>query len=76
VASTRPSAAPANARVSGLPPGVPAVPPVCTAARAPIVIGTVGEQSGPLGAALIGGVRAVQAWVAVLQPCRSRRVAV
>ena len=38
--------------------------PACIGPKAPIVIGTVGQQSGPLGAALIGGVRAVQAWVA------------
>jgi branched-chain amino acid transport system substrate-binding protein len=36
----------------------------CTGAKSTIVIGAVGQQSGPLGAALIGSTRAVEAWVA------------
>jgi len=62
--STKSTGAATRSPVNGLPQGVPAAQPACTGPKPPIVIGTVGEQSGPLGAALIGGVRAVQAWVA------------
>lgn len=41
----------------------PAAPAACTGAKAPIVIGAVGQLSGVLGAAFIGGTRAIQAWI-------------
>jgi ABC-type branched-subunit amino acid transport system substrate-binding protein len=36
---------------------------VCTGSKAPIVLGAVGQLSGVLGAAFIGGTRAIQAWI-------------
>ena len=39
-------------------------PASCSGTKAPVIIGTVGEQSGPIGSAVVNGVKAVQAWVA------------
>ena len=36
----------------------------CVAPKAPVIIGTVGNQSGIVGAAVFPGVKAVQAWAA------------
>lgn len=38
----------------------------CTAPKAPIVIGAVGQLSGPLGIAFIPGTRAIQGWLAMV----------
>jgi branched-chain amino acid transport system substrate-binding protein len=42
------------------------VPVACTGPKAPVVIGAVGQLSGPLGIGFIGGTRAIQAWIAMV----------
>jgi branched-chain amino acid transport system substrate-binding protein len=58
-ASPGKKAAPSGASANAAPASVP----VCTGAKAPIVIGAVGQLSGVLGSAFIGGTRAIQAWL-------------
>jgi len=44
----------------------PAAPAKCTGSEAPIVLGTVGTNSGVLGEIFGGGWKAIQAWVAMI----------
>jgi branched-chain amino acid transport system substrate-binding protein len=45
-------------------PGSPAVGDSCSQPKATVIIGSVGNQSGIVGAAVFPGVKAVQAWIA------------
>lgn len=51
---------------SGLAPGVPAPgapsPTPADGTRTPLVIGTIGTLSGPIGSVVVGGVEAIQMW--------------
>jgi branched-chain amino acid transport system substrate-binding protein len=58
-ASPGKKAAPASTSTNAAPASVP----VCTGAKAPIVIGAVGQLTGVLGTAFVGGTRAIQAWL-------------
>lgn len=50
---------------AGTQPGnAPAAAAGCPSGASPVVIGSVGQMSGIVGAAVIGGTKAVQAWVA------------
>jgi ABC-type branched-subunit amino acid transport system substrate-binding protein len=64
VVPTSPDAAPTN-KVPSAAPAPASAPTGCTAARSPVVLGAVGQLTGPLGAAFIGGTHAVQAWLAL-----------
>ena len=66
-AASTPGAGPApatGANPSGASrPAATAAGGVCTSAKAPVIVGTVGNQSGIVGAAVYPGVKAVQAWM-------------
>ena len=55
---------PATATEGGGEPAVGAATPTCTGAEQPIVIASVGQQTGLVGSLLASGTTAVQAWVA------------
>jgi branched-chain amino acid transport system substrate-binding protein len=68
-AAPKGSAAPAAPRPGGTKPVTsggkgPAAPRQCTGTESPVVIGTVGQQSGVFAPFLVPGLRAVQAWLA------------
>jgi branched-chain amino acid transport system substrate-binding protein len=39
---------------------------VCTAAKSPIVLGGLGQMTGVLGVAFVGGTHAIEAWIAMI----------